>query len=698
MTASIWQGILGGGVASGLFNSVFEKICYIGLFFEGIIYWLADKLFNVFYSLAKVDILNDNVYTSIANNFLTVVGVIMLFYLAYALLKALVNPDDLKNTSKIATNLVISLVLITLVPSIFNYAFKLQNAILNDHIIDQIVFGRSSNAEDIPSTGRIIIVNMVDAFVDLKEDDKIDGYTWSSFKGCLLDNTGDDCDGTESFMSVVKIAKVVGDGATYVPFVGLACAIFLCYMLISFCIDLGIRVFKLAFYQIISPVPILMYIIPEKKSVFEKWVKAVVACFLEVFIRLFLMFIVCFLATKIFSPESVRSISKGFGSVGLLGKIFLVLGLFAFMKQAPKLISEATGISSEGLKLGIGKKLNEAGPLGKGLNFLGTSTRGLLSGGLGGAYTALANGTSFGVGLKAGALNGWKGKGKQFSKQRQYVYSAYGDEEGAKGKAGLFGGRQWLDAHVDSTKKKVKNDYYEQKGLELKEMQQGKGYQEALKKAKEKYIVEISKKDLDKMKEFQTENQEKLANLLRQQQIEKEKFEKDKSNKLDALNRAQKAAELSGDMARRAQIQRELNHQAAAEYRNDELENSINSLKNARYVSPYGDLSRFNGPNPQFTDDDMNTIKQNADMAYRDQNDKYKATSKAVATHKAEEEAKKWRESHLDEALAQETMYENAFKNANKAGGAGGLGGLGGASSSSGSSSSSSSSSGGSSK
>ena len=51
---------------------------------------------------------------------------------------------------------------------------------------------------------------------------------------------------------------------------------------------------------------------------------------------------------------------SGMGEVNLLGKAVLILGLFTFIKQAPKLFKDAIGIEGTGVQLGIKGKLDEA--------------------------------------------------------------------------------------------------------------------------------------------------------------------------------------------------------------------------------------------------------------------------------------------------------------------------------------------------
>lgn len=266
------------------------------LFIDGIIYWFVSKLFSVFTSLASNEFISASVYAEIAERVQVIIGVVMLFFVATALLKSLVDPDNLnKNAGKIVKNCLVSLVLLGVVPVIFDYAFKLQNTIIEDHVIEKLLFGTESTPS-VEQIGNETALNVLSAFLYIPDDIEGEGgIYWRDVKQAII--TGGYF--TDITIMIEPIKSSMG-GTTYTPFVSGACGIFLIYTLLSFCIDLGIRVFKLAFYQIIAPIPILMYIIPAKKSVFDNWVKATLATYMEVFIRLFVMFVVVFLASIIF--------------------------------------------------------------------------------------------------------------------------------------------------------------------------------------------------------------------------------------------------------------------------------------------------------------------------------------------------------------------------------------------------------------
>lgn len=400
-------------VAEALKNGIIGLLLTI----DGIVYWFVGFLFELFTEIAGAEIIKSTIYEEIRDRFLVIIGVFMLFYLAYSLLKSLVNPDDaIKNTSKIITNLIISLVLLSIVPTIFSYAFKIQNIIISDHVIDNVVFGNTNNS--ISSVGKTTAMNFFDAFVDVGSNAEIEGYSnWQSLRTCIIDNKISGCNGDENFrhVSLLSDSAVAGD-TQYIFIISTLCGCFLAYVIFSFCLDMGVRVVKLAFYQIISPIPIMMRIIPEKKSVFDNWVKATMATYFEVFIRLFIMYIIAFLCSKIFS-EGVLDLGN---NVGILGTVIIVMGLFAFAKQAPKLIGDVIGVNAGNLKLGIKDKLAAGGAFTAGALIGGGVTAGMrnLTNGIGNVKNAqgfknkfkagLGTITSTGAGMVSGAARGGK--------------------------------------------------------------------------------------------------------------------------------------------------------------------------------------------------------------------------------------------------------------------------------------------------
>lgn len=356
------------------------------LFLDSIVYWLVAKLFSLFEALAGASIIQNGFFEEILDKMYVIVGVFMLFVVAYSLLKSIVEPDNLsKNSGKIVINIIISLILLGVIPIIFDYSREFQNIVIQENVIGRMIFPDTSNSSVKSSSTALsfltAFLNIPDSVVGESNVKlfwllKLGEYktltpqgnsaTWKEFKDAT--NSGAD----DNILQIGYWAESVYngrgedangnivDGIKYIPLVSTLCGIFLGYVILSFCLDLGIRVIKLAFYQIMSPIPILLRIVPSKKSVFDNWVKACVATYMEVFIRILIMHFVVWLTAAIFSGSVVELKNN----VGIYGIIIVLLGLFAFAKQAPKLISEIIGIDSGNIKLGIGGKLAAGGTFG----------------------------------------------------------------------------------------------------------------------------------------------------------------------------------------------------------------------------------------------------------------------------------------------------------------------------------------------
>jgi hypothetical protein len=195
--------------------------------------------------------------------------------------------------------------------------------------------------------------------------------------------------------------------------------------------------------------------------VFDNWVKGLTGTYIGVFIRLMIVYFCIFLINVI--PAAWDGIIKAGGGsdrtiVNAMVVILLIFGVFIFMKEAPKLITQMFGISEGDMSMGIGKKLAGAAVVGglvakgqaAGKKYAGKAYGGL-TGALGGGWDSMMNGEGFGAGFRAGGLGGWDAGGRQFGKQRLESYkSRTGDY---KGKPGLWGGKSFGTKYRGATSK-----------------------------------------------------------------------------------------------------------------------------------------------------------------------------------------------------------------------------------------------------
>ena len=386
---------------------IYEILLYI----DGIIYGFIDGVYDIFDFLARINLFGEDKYNDIVGRIYIVLGVLMLFVLAYTLLRAIINPDEFSkgdsSFANLAKNIVVSLIIIVMLPTVFAVAFNIQDAILNTGTITNLILGNTDmkyvevysddTFEMFP--GRMLAINSFASFfypnpefckdeLNLPEDasldreqiekckDRIHSETLIFFKSSktLREVDSEVKAGTISMRNYAKFGKAVkNDEITYSALISTAAGIFLLYVLLNFVFDLALRVIKLMFYQIIAPIPVICRIIPFGgfKDVFKNWLKQVTGVFFEVFVRIGIMnfgILLIKLTFEAFNDNYRNGVLEiGRTSYGLswlqftLARILIVMGIVMFIRKAPELLSKLFGIDTGGMKLGLREKLAQGG-------------------------------------------------------------------------------------------------------------------------------------------------------------------------------------------------------------------------------------------------------------------------------------------------------------------------------------------------
>ena len=415
-----------------MFLSLDGAFTKIGIWIVVGIYNVAAAAFKIFLILATGEVVSPSTYNDIIKNFYIVIGIIMLFVLAFSLLKGMVNPDDQKNGTstikKIILNLVSSGIIMAVLPTIFAFAYDFQDSVL----LTQNTIGRFFNYGSLESTeggntideigkGAYSVANGVfSAFLNVNES-KCDGSDIAACQESVHAKDGDKI----SFAEALKIAEDEGRFSQYTDFsenvakdevdfnflLSILAGLLLIYVAVSFCFDMAVRLVKLVFYQIIAPIPLFMRIVPNSKfsDMFSKWTKITLACYAEVYIRIFIFYFTVYLCKAMLSaPFLTTNVFKWGFFIGLLTKAFILMGLVMFMRQAPKLIKDITGLDSGNMKLGIRDKLKEGGAFAAG-NALGN------------LITSKGNPLAAARGFKYGWKNGdLRGVGQEIVRHQQY--------------------------------------------------------------------------------------------------------------------------------------------------------------------------------------------------------------------------------------------------------------------------------------
>ncbi len=519
-----------------IIGPILQLIDTIFIYINSLVYDFISFLYQVFVAIADARIFTSEQVQAISSRVYIVIGVVSLFFISYALLNAIMDPDGSSKSEysvkKIIPNVIKVILLIGFVPVLFSMAYKVQEIVVTTDVISNVILGEKSglsaiNEETGESSYKIVGRTMANqiwtGFMYPKDDvdaqdiqinecyfasPNCDGISNSSglertanilgsignaaaivsnplagvamYIGRVVGNHVDKLSDNERSYTFADAVAEVHSGAKnfpvyanfgskmhgedkqleYNPIFQLIAGIIVIYVLVNFCIDIGVRAIKLGYYQIIAPFPILLLLMPGQKKVFDKWLKSTVSIYIDIFFRI-AFFSLAILAIR-FLPSLdntmwANSIFAGNKVVQNFARVFLIIGILIFMKQAPKLLSDLLG--AEGFKLGIKDKLSEMAGIGgavkKGLERAEGAAIGGTTGALGGAYSALMNKGDVRKGLKTGFWTGFKGSGNQFGRQMQNIYS----QGGGKGVAGAFGGQKWSDRMSDRYKDQYKDDY-----------------------------------------------------------------------------------------------------------------------------------------------------------------------------------------------------------------------------------------------
>ena len=375
------------------------------LFLDSIVYSLISWVYQIILVLCQVDILNNSFeIDALINRVYAIIGVVVLFLLAYSLLKSMVNPDDAlkgkKSPVTIIKDVIISIVLIALIPTIFDFAMNFQTSILQNNTLGKIILGSTTVTERDENGNVIAEENSTDVIRNggtTIASNVLRAFLHPNYSNCTVDETSDtgyDCSNImieqsaygvkgsvtfdEFWTNTVEAGSIgaitdlsnniVDGGVTYYYIISTVAGVFVLIVLLSYCFDIALRLVKLAVYQLIAPLPILSRIMPGEQGgkVFNNWVKATISTYVEVFIRLAILFFAILIIKIVVQnfPSVFNGIfggSAGF-TVRLFAQLFIIIGIILFIKQAPGMIKEITGLD--------GGKYNVFGSAMKGFNTL----------------------------------------------------------------------------------------------------------------------------------------------------------------------------------------------------------------------------------------------------------------------------------------------------------------------------------------
>lgn len=432
--------------------------------FDGIIYSFVEKIYNLFLQIASVNFFETDIYTAFQSRIYIFLSVIMLFKLSFSLLTYIVNPDNFsdkeKGMGKLVMNSIIVICLIAFVPTIFDYSRRLQTAIVSENIIPSFILGTETGTVSIDDAGKNMSFITFSAFFQLDKDflyayteddeelyntcrndlyamsysyadgdnvtginndcieliNNIDGLKFDeAFWDSSVSNVGDVLSRAASYQDVkyladsgvVNVYAEVDGGEKYIIdysfIISTIAGVFLAWIFLIFCFDIAVRAVKLAFLELVAPIPIISYLDPKsgKSGVFSRWTKECLKTYADLFIRLIAIFFALFVISRVGGLTFYEGTYSG--SVPVFVKVFIILGVLLFAKQLPKLLENILGVKMDGkFTLSPMNRLRQAPILGAAVG----RTAGTVYGAAIGRRAAQESGTSTLRGMAKGAIYG----------------------------------------------------------------------------------------------------------------------------------------------------------------------------------------------------------------------------------------------------------------------------------------------------
>lgn len=368
---------------------------------DKIIYGFISTIYDLLITISRTTILSQSQINEFYQKVYMLLGIFMLFKVGFSLITYVVNPDDFsdknKGIGKIGQNVIISLCMLVLVPYAFNMAYDLQRIILEDNILANVILGKSDGDTDINyinTAGDTMAFTVLNAFVtpntsleklneciniwsgdnlnpdcfgyNLKDDGTFEesGKENNTMRGYQKDIKDTNGIIIKNYMAGLKNENVglmfrlnllkatVKENSEekflieYRYIFSTVTGVVVVLILLGFCLDVALRSVKLAFLQMIAPIPIISYIDPKsgKDGIFKKWYKMCFSTFLSLFVRLLALYFGIYIISKVTTMTDIitgSTVTNGFV------RIFIIIGVLMFAKQLPKIL-EGLGIKIDG--------------------------------------------------------------------------------------------------------------------------------------------------------------------------------------------------------------------------------------------------------------------------------------------------------------------------------------------------------------
>lgn len=365
-----------GKIKEGAMATFGALIRWLAFMVNQFLYEMISNLYDVFIALCNGQLLDSDTLNSLFGRVGMLLGVIMLFRVAFSFIQVLIDPDTFSDKErgipKIITRVIIVIVMFGLSGYAFDFLRDVQGEVIESNVIAKFLLPVKIKTDDF---GGILSAELFTAFYnhDPRFDYSQDGNPCSSeefitqSKNYIIVNN--DYSYARSCLNEIGTIKETGDEEYLIKFnwiFSTIVAIFTLYFLFNYCISIGVRVIQLAVLQIMSPMAIVSYLSPSKDNMFSKWSKIYFSTYIDAFIRIAIINFVVYLCGIIIqnwnSGTGVfwESVGAPSGFTKTLIGILMIMALLSFAKKAPELIKNLFPQGASGLSFGLDKD-NKAG-------------------------------------------------------------------------------------------------------------------------------------------------------------------------------------------------------------------------------------------------------------------------------------------------------------------------------------------------
>lgn len=383
---------------------------------DGVLYSLLDNAYDLVIKLSTAELLKHSTIKSLTGNLYIIFGVVAFFRLAMLLVNSIIDPEKLnekgKGLSNIFFRVVGMVILLAVTPFLFEMSYDLQGKLVgadaSENIIFKTILGSNANiaSSDDSNAGKALQNIALSSLITIDKEYLVNdkqcnvgendcgfypltcvpnnddegtctlqgGYVYGN--NCSWPNCQKAVDKYNEMyvaedMSPAKLAAYAGTSKkievegveqevyvyNYMFIITGIVGVAMTYIIISFAIDIAVRMFELIVLEILSPLFIATFVDPKsaQSGPFKNWLSAVGKSYASLYIRLAIIALMVLLVSIINQSKMFQSM----GDVSGWAKIFMVIGLLIFAKKAPKWIGDMIGIKGDGGLggLSIGKKL-----------------------------------------------------------------------------------------------------------------------------------------------------------------------------------------------------------------------------------------------------------------------------------------------------------------------------------------------------